>query len=55
MGHRLEIFTSEKTAFKLIETAKQFQIEGKIIGRVENADKKELTLSGNFGEINYAF
>ena len=55
MGHRLEIFTSEKTALKLIETAKHFLIEGKIIGRVENAKKKELTLSGNFGEINYAF
>jgi len=55
MGHRLEIFTSEKAALKLIEIAKQFQIEAKIIGRVENADKKELTLSGNFDEITYAF
>jgi len=55
MGHRLEIYTSEKAALNLIETAKLFQIEAKIIGRVENADKKELTLSGNFGEITYAF
>lgn len=53
MGHRLEIFTDEKTAVKMIEAAKQLGIEAKIIGHTEAADKKELILSVNGKEIIY--
>ncbi len=53
MGHRLEIFTNEATAAAMIATAKQFNIEAKIVGRVEASDKKELLLKGSFGEISY--
>jgi phosphoribosylformylglycinamidine cyclo-ligase len=42
MGHRLEIFTNETAAQKMIEAATQFNIEAKIIGRVESSEKKEL-------------
>ena len=51
MGHRLEIFTNEKTAEQLIALSNEFGIEAKIIGRVEKSAKKELLLSGSFGEI----
>jgi phosphoribosylformylglycinamidine cyclo-ligase len=51
MGHRLEIFTTEKSAPKLIDHANSFDIEAKVIGRVEESDKKELVLKGDFGEI----
>ena len=44
MGHRLEIFTNEAAAPGMIEEAKAFNIEAKIIGRAEVADKKELHL-----------
>lgn len=44
MGHRLEIFTDEKSADGLIKAGHQFGIESKIIGRVEANDKKELVL-----------
>ncbi|MBC7850949.1 MAG: phosphoribosylformylglycinamidine cyclo-ligase [Chitinophagaceae bacterium] len=44
MGHRLEIFTSEKDAAALIDAGNNFGIEGKIIGRVEAANKKELVI-----------
>ena len=53
MGHRLEIFTNEIAAIAMIETAKQFNIEAKIVGRVEASEKKELLLKGSFGEISY--
>ena len=53
MGHRLEIFTNETAATAMIEAAKQFNIEAKIVGRVEASEKKELLLKGSFGEISY--
>ena len=51
MGHRLEIFTSEVDADHVIATAREFGIEAKVVGRVEESEKKELVLSGSFGEI----
>jgi len=53
MGHRLEIFTNETAALEMIEIAKQFNIEAQIVGKVYSSDKKELVLSGTFGEIIY--
>jgi phosphoribosylformylglycinamidine cyclo-ligase len=53
MGHRLEIFTPAERADDLIAVARQFKIEAKLVGRVEQADKKELVLTGEFGEIVY--
>jgi phosphoribosylformylglycinamidine cyclo-ligase len=55
MGHRLEVFTNEAAAEKMIAAAKQFNIEGKIVGRVEDAEKSSLLLKGNFGEIKYEY
>ncbi|MGV3768172.1 MAG: AIR synthase-related protein [Chitinophagaceae bacterium] len=51
MGHRLEIFTSEKDADKIIETALSFGVEAKVIGRVEESDKKELIIRHGEEEI----
>jgi phosphoribosylformylglycinamidine cyclo-ligase len=53
MGHRLEVFTIPEKADQLIAVGEQFGIETKIVGRVEQADKKELILRGAFGEISY--
>ncbi|NCI51166.1 phosphoribosylformylglycinamidine cyclo-ligase [Sediminibacterium roseum] len=53
MGHRLEIFTSEAAAQKMIDAAKPFNIEAKIVGRVEEAERSVLVLKGAFGEIVY--
>jgi phosphoribosylformylglycinamidine cyclo-ligase len=51
MGHRLEVFTTAAKANEIISVAKKFDIEAKIIGRVEEAGNKELVLKGSFGEI----
>jgi phosphoribosylformylglycinamidine cyclo-ligase len=53
MGHRLEIFTHEAIALKMIDESKQFNIDAKIIGRVEVSEKKELILFVNNKEIIY--
>ncbi|MEO8711855.1 MAG: AIR synthase related protein [Parafilimonas sp.] len=53
MGHRLEIFTDEETAASLIKEAGNFNIEAKIIGRVEASAKKELQLHVKGNIISY--
>ncbi|MEX6688730.1 AIR synthase-related protein [Danxiaibacter flavus] len=53
MGHRLEIFTNEKAAEKMIEIASSFKIEAKIIGRVETSTEKKLQLTVNSNIIEY--
>lgn len=57
MGHRLEIFTNEATAHKMIETAATLGIEAQIVGRVEaaNAGHSSLLLKGSFGDVTYQY
>jgi len=55
MGHRLEIFTDEKSALDLIALAKTFHIEAQIIGRVEASNQKELILKGSFGTEFFSY
>jgi phosphoribosylformylglycinamidine cyclo-ligase len=52
MGHRLEIYTDAAHANGMIEIAKKFNIEAKIIGRVEApVQGKRLTITGPQGTI----
>jgi len=53
MGHRLEIFTNESAARKIIDVAQQFNINAKVVGRAEASDKKELILKIHNKEIIY--
>lgn len=57
MGHRMEIYTDEKTAEKIISISKSFGVDAQIVGRVEkSADKKnKLTIKSTHGEFNYQF
>ena len=52
-GHRLEAYTNSETAQKMIEIASTFNIRAKIIGRVENAPKKKLTIHSDKGIFTY--
>ncbi len=51
MGHRLEIFTTVDAVDDIINIARSFGVEAKIVGRVEHSSTKELVLQGNFGEL----
>ncbi len=53
MGHRLEMYTDASTAQHIIQTASHFQIEAKVIGRVEEAPAKQVTLKTSAGEYTY--
>jgi phosphoribosylformylglycinamidine cyclo-ligase len=53
MGHRMEIYTSENISQKIINIAKEFNVEAKIIGRCEKSPQKSLTIKSVFGEFDY--
>ncbi len=53
MGHRMEIYTDISTANKIISISKSFNIEAKIIGRVEDSKSKKLTISSSYGTFEY--
>ena len=55
MGCRLEIYTDEKAADKIISTATEFGIDAQIIGRVEAATQKELVIKTGEAEIGINF
>ena len=44
MGHRMEIYIEEKYAQQIIDISKSFNVEAKVIGHVESAPKKQLTI-----------
>ena len=54
MGCRLEIYTHEKNADRLVSISEKFGIEAKLIGRVEAAEEKSLLLKVNGEEISYS-
>jgi len=53
MGCRLEIYCSPEDADIMIHTAKSFNIDARVIGRVEANDKKELVVKLKGEEIVY--
>jgi len=53
MGHRMEIYLPEEFAQSIIEISESFNIEAKIIGRVESYEGKKLTINSEFGTFEY--
>lgn len=53
MGHRMEIYVSPEIAQQIIDISESFNIEAKIIGRVETSDKTELVIKSEFGTFEY--
>lgn len=53
MGHRMELYVAEDIAQDLISISQSFGIEAQIIGRVEAAEKKQVTVKSEFGEFVY--
>lgn len=54
MGHRMEIYVSEEVADEIISISKAFDIDAKVIGRVENSHSKKVTVKSQFGEFIYS-
>ena len=53
MGHRLEMYCVPSAARQIIEIAAGFGIEAKVIGHVEEATAKKLTLATPYGTFTY--
>jgi len=53
MGHRMELYVPESIAEALIAVSKSFNVDARIVGRVEAAAAKKLTLSSTYGTFEY--
>lgn len=53
MGHRLEVYTSPRHAQEVIDIARAFNIDARIIGHVENAEANHLTIKSPYGVFEY--
>ena len=54
MGHRMEIYLPEAQAERVIAIAHAFGVGAQVIGRVESADEKKVTVKGEYGEFEYS-
>lgn len=53
MGHRMELYVPQEIADDIIEISKSFNVDAKIVGRVEASETKKLTIKSEFGEFFY--
>jgi phosphoribosylformylglycinamidine cyclo-ligase len=53
MGHRMELYVAPELAKAIIEISKSFNVDAKIVGRVEAYEGKKLTIQSEFGEFVY--
>ena len=53
MGHRLEVYLPEKFADHIIRTSSKFNIDAKVVGRVEKGETKKLTIKSSKGIFEY--
>lgn len=53
MGHRFEIYCDEITAKEIINISESYNIESKVIGRVESFKGKKLTIRSEKGTFEY--
>lgn len=51
-GHRMELYVSPEIADAIIAISKTFNVDAQIVGRVEAADTKKLTIKSNYGLLS---
>ena len=52
-GQRMELYVKPEVADAIIAISKSFNVDAKIIGRVEASDKKQLTITSEYGTFTY--
>lgn len=52
-GHRMELYVKPEVAEDIIAISKSFNVDAKVIGRVEASDSKNLTIESEFGKFEY--
>ena len=53
MGHRMEVYVSEELAPEIIRISQGFGIAAQVVGRVEAAAEKKVTITSQHGEFTY--
>lgn len=53
MGHRMELYVPEEIAEDIMQISQSFNVEARIIGRVEESEKTQLTIRSEFGTFEY--
>ena len=53
MGHRMELYVPAAQAQEIISISESFGVAAQIVGRVDAADKKKLTIVSPYGEFTY--
>jgi phosphoribosylformylglycinamidine cyclo-ligase len=53
MGHRMELYVPNDVAVELITISQNFGVDARIIGHVEKGEKKQVTITSEFGEFIY--
>jgi phosphoribosylformylglycinamidine cyclo-ligase len=53
MGHRMELYVPQEIADDIISISKSFNVDAKIVGKVETSVSKKLTIQSEFGEFQY--
>lgn len=52
-GHRMELYVPEEIASAIISISESFGVAAQIVGRVENADEKKVTITSEYGIFEY--
>lgn len=52
-GHRMELYVKPDVADAIIAISKSYNVDAQIVGRVETADSKKLTIQSAFGTFKY--
>mgnify|MGYP002712992209 CR=1 FL=1 len=52
-GHRMELYVAPEIAEELIAISKSFNVDAKIIGKVESSDTKKLSIKSQYGVFEY--
>ena len=53
MGHRMEIYLPEDKSYNVINIANSFNVDAKVVGRVEESQEKKLTIKSSKGVFEY--
>ncbi|ATA92937.1 AIR synthase related protein [Capnocytophaga canimorsus] len=52
-GHRMELYVNKAIAEDIIAISKSFNVDARIVGRVETSDRKQLTIKSEYGTFLY--
>ncbi|MDT0678132.1 AIR synthase related protein [Autumnicola musiva] len=53
MGHRMELYVDPSVANEIISISQSFNVEAKIVGKVEASEGKKLSINSEFGNFVY--